>query len=211
MSDPAPSQSPSTDHPHLGLREWKKLRTRRTLVSVARELIREKGLDATTVEEICTAAGVSRRTFFNYFDAKEDAALNIQVTKLPPSAVEIFTAGGPTGLLAQDISALTIKTLEYSPAECEDFKTALDLIAIEPRLVLRHIAWMEREQGRVAGIFAARLGKAPEDPHVVITMLAFTTLLRATIATWRDSGHEGQPSDHVAHTVRVISDALVPS
>jgi AcrR family transcriptional regulator len=52
--------------------ERNKAQTRLALVRAAAELFREKGYDATTVDDIALAAGCSARTFFRYFGAKED-------------------------------------------------------------------------------------------------------------------------------------------
>jgi AcrR family transcriptional regulator len=45
--------------------------TRRNLVRTAARLWGERGFDAVTVEEICSAAGVGRTTFYLHFESKE--------------------------------------------------------------------------------------------------------------------------------------------
>jgi AcrR family transcriptional regulator len=65
------------DGGEVGLRERKKVQTRRALHRSAVELVAERGLAQSTVEEIAEAAGVSTRTFFNYFPTKESAVLGI--------------------------------------------------------------------------------------------------------------------------------------
>ncbi|GIF25180.1 AcrR family transcriptional regulator [Actinoplanes tereljensis] len=58
-----------------GLRERKKAATRQALHESAVRLAMEHGLDRITVEAIADDAGVSRRTFSNYFGSKEEALM----------------------------------------------------------------------------------------------------------------------------------------
>jgi AcrR family transcriptional regulator len=64
---PAPRCQPE------GLRERKKLATRQALGLAAMRLAVERGLDNVLVEDIAARAGVSARTFNNYFGSKYEA------------------------------------------------------------------------------------------------------------------------------------------
>ena len=55
----------------MGIRERKKASTRRTLVDAAARLFAERGVEATTMDDIARAAGMSRTSVFNYFGYKE--------------------------------------------------------------------------------------------------------------------------------------------
>ena len=59
----------------LGLRERKRQSTRQRIVDAGLRLFLQKGIEATTLDEVAAAADISRRTFFAYFRAKEDIVL----------------------------------------------------------------------------------------------------------------------------------------
>jgi AcrR family transcriptional regulator len=55
----------------VGTRDVKKAATRQALVDAAMRLFAERGVEATTMDEIARAAGTSRTSVFNYFPYKE--------------------------------------------------------------------------------------------------------------------------------------------
>jgi len=55
----------------LSRRERKKEETRERIFKAACKLFRQKGFDATTIDEIAEKADVAKGTFFNYFPRKE--------------------------------------------------------------------------------------------------------------------------------------------
>ena len=64
------------EHPP-GLRERKKQATRAALAQAAWRLTIERGYAHTRIEDIAEAAGVSARTFSNYFSGKDEALLSV--------------------------------------------------------------------------------------------------------------------------------------
>ena len=59
-----------------GLRETKKASTSQAIVDAAIDLLRGRHFSDVSVDEIATAAGIGRRTFFRYFPSKEDVFLD---------------------------------------------------------------------------------------------------------------------------------------
>lgn len=89
-----PSTEPS-------LRERRRERTWNAIYSAARRLATERGLKQTTAEVIAEEAGVSPRTFFNYFATKEDAVIGLRPPEMTEEILASVEADSSEGLLAQ--------------------------------------------------------------------------------------------------------------
>lgn len=99
----------------LGLRERKKLDTRRALSDAALELMFERGLENVTRDDIADRAGVSLRTFNNYFTGKYEALAYRQVERVRRSltAFRARPAGEP---LWTSITEAVLEPLESDSA-----------------------------------------------------------------------------------------------
>jgi AcrR family transcriptional regulator len=100
-----------------GLRERKKVDTRRALSDAALELAFERGLENVTRDEIAARADVSLRTFNNYFANKYEAVAYRQAERVRRS-IEIFRRCPPEVPLWTAIAEAVLQPLE------DDFRNA---------------------------------------------------------------------------------------
>lgn len=150
----------------LGLRERKKRATREALSRAALRLALEHGLDNVRVEAIAAAAGVSPRTFNNYFSSREQAicALRVERAERVAAALRDRPAGEP---LAE---AIVHAVVEQQAGSTEPDKEMIRLIRSTPLLrgeLLKHVAAIGRP---LAEAIAERAGLDPErdlGPRVV--------------------------------------------
>ncbi|MBL7285554.1 TetR family transcriptional regulator [Corynebacterium godavarianum] len=90
--------------------EVKRQRTRQRIFKAAMDLVEAHGIDNTTVEDICQAADISRRTFFNYMDSKDHAILGAFPFDLTEDGLEAIASTPSDNLVA-----LIIESLEEHP------------------------------------------------------------------------------------------------
>jgi AcrR family transcriptional regulator len=100
-----------------GLRERKKAETRRALSDAALKLAFERGLDRVTREDIADVAGVSLRTFNNYFTGKYEALAYRQAERIRRS-IEILRQRPAEEPLWTAITEAVLEPLE------DDFRDA---------------------------------------------------------------------------------------
>jgi len=86
-------------------REAKRHQTALRLQQCGLRLTLEQGFDGWTIDDLATAADVSRRTVFNYFDGKADVVLGPGI-EVDQAHIDAFVGGGPTGRLFDDLLLL---------------------------------------------------------------------------------------------------------
>lgn len=77
---------PSPKASFLGRRERRRLELRERVVDATLELVADQGFEATTVEQIATAADIAPATFFNHFQSK--SGLLAEITAAVATAIE---------------------------------------------------------------------------------------------------------------------------
>src|SRR5215470_11669840 len=90
-----------------GLRERKKAATRRSLGIAAMRLAIKRGLDNVLVEEIAAEAGVSARTFNNYFASKYEAICALAMERSQRIGAELRNRPADEPLMEAVTNAVT--------------------------------------------------------------------------------------------------------
>lgn len=169
-----------------GLRERKKEATREALRHAAVTLYREHGPQAVTVEDICAKAGVSPRTFFNYFETKDEAVLSLDV-KASAVLQRILERPASENPLQAVRAVFASRFAEI--ADTDTFRERTMLLREHPELALR-VTFTNRgfEQAVVDGI-AQRTGLPPAGIYVRTAAAAAFAGYRAALTAWQpDSG-----------------------
>ncbi|MFB9643427.1 TetR/AcrR family transcriptional regulator [Agromyces lapidis] len=173
-----------------GVRAQRRERTRRELTRQARLLTMEHGLNGFTVEELCERVGVSRRTFFNYFHAKDDAVIGHRDDTLDEQALTEFVNARPSGAtgisstLMPDLVALAVASIPFDDEHLDDEPNPEMLVEREPQLLpkfMREGAELER---RMTGVIEFREGLEAGDPRAAMAVQLIGTLVRASAARY---------------------------
>jgi len=132
------------------------------LERIAFSLFEQKGFDQTTVDDIASAAGIGRRTFFRYFQSKNDVPWGAFEQELEQMRAHL--AATPTDMPLMD--ALRVAIVDFnqlSPEAVPQHRRRMELILGVPALLahstLRFAAW----RAVVAEFVAARSGQRPDD------------------------------------------------
>jgi AcrR family transcriptional regulator len=174
-----------------GLRERKKQRTRDALVDAAFELFRRKGFDATTVDEIAESVELSPRTFFRYFESKEDVALAL-LNQQYAAVYEAFAARPTdepvlTALRHAVVQMMRACETGTSGFDAARFNCSQQMVEASPAVHARSLEVCAGRVHELARHVAARMGvDADSDPRPRLVAAVVTTGVQAAVLAWRE-------------------------
>lgn len=189
-------------------RERRKRTTRRALRAATLALGLERGLAEVSVEEIALRAGVSTRTFFNYFDTKDDAAL-VELFTVPSADLAALAAGGADGGLWAELTRLFTADVDRAGQDGPDLPRYMDLHERHPALQGRQLARFARFEAELADAIATRLGAGGAERLLAEVMAgSCITAVRVGLRHWGRAGWRGSAGEHVEAAFAMLAPAF---
>jgi AcrR family transcriptional regulator len=188
----------------LGLRERNKLRTRQEIADATIRLAAERGLEHVTVEQIAAAADVAPRTFFRYFDSKEEALLADHPDRLALLREKLRTRPASEGPL----TAVRAAILDVA-GDLDDHRDLMlckvQLMEDNPTLRGRSLEMMGDLELMIAEALAERTGvDLATDFRPLVMAGAVCTAMRVAIDRWGRDGGTADITAMVASALDVL-------
>jgi AcrR family transcriptional regulator len=171
-----PPQRPSN------LRERNKARVRGEIADVALQLCADRGFENVTVDEIVQAAQVSRRTFFRYFESKEEALLADYPDLHVRLAENLATSAHdePLGAARRSLHQL----VDWYIDRTEAVLARSDVIRRDLGVAGRNLGFLSQWEASIASTFADHLGANPGDLVPRTAAVAIVGAFRSALREW---------------------------
>ncbi len=156
-------------------------------------LFLEKGFEATTVEEIAAAAGVSHMTFFRYFPAKEDVIDYDDYGQTLAEHIAARPSDEPP--LEMIRHALTQDQAEVDPDERETMLTRMRLVLSTPALQARSWTHKDADEDLIARALATHPGYDADALETRVIAAAAIAAVTAAVRTWTENNGKAELRD----------------
>jgi AcrR family transcriptional regulator len=157
------------------------------LADAAAELFLEQGWARTTVDQIAQRAGVSRGTFFNYFESKADTFwldLDASVAGLGDA---LRASSGPSPV--RRVEAALVSVARQHPADRVPWAlTQSDAMGLGDDLVASAAVRLVRVRSTVASFLAEAEAVPRGDPRVEVAASALLAAAGTAVLTWARAG-----------------------
>jgi AcrR family transcriptional regulator len=180
---------------------------RGALAAAAERLFLAEGFEETTVEQIAQAAGVSRRTFFRYFESKEDV-LAAHAEEFGERLYSELAARPPGEPPLAAIRHALVPALEAGLRDADVLRYTIRLLRETSSLRRVLLARRNRLEERLAALMTTRLGARADDNTPMLLAFLTRALLDTAFNAWYDHETEdvaGLVDDLVAQLHAIVS------
>ncbi|MFQ4147535.1 TetR family transcriptional regulator [Arthrobacter sp. LAPM80] len=200
----------------MPLRERNRLDTWALIHNAASLMACEQGMAKTTVEAIADAAGISKRTFFNYFPTKEDAIMGLQQPTLSEETLAAFRMESSEDLFGRTVRLMLTVIRSMFPAESRSDRRKI-LKAKYPELSKRIFDHLRDSEELVEAVLLERYpdpaqelalpGSLPgKDSALALLMMAGTVI---RFAFSKDSGAAtNEQSTAIDEAIEIFREAI---
>ena len=192
----------------IGLRERKKLRTRAELSDAAFRLFAERGFDETTIEDIVEQVEVSPRTFFRYFDSKEDVVigffddlgleLRAMLATRPSDEPSFIALGAALGTLIDLYEERQDRVVAAK-------RLAHETPSIRARLLDKHARW---ENGVTEELVTRGGGDPSQEPQMRLLAAVALAAFSTAVSAWCTSGGRANLHALVDNALGAVGDGF---
>ncbi|MCL2536226.1 MAG: TetR/AcrR family transcriptional regulator [Nocardiaceae bacterium] len=165
----------------LGLRDRKKVATRIALREAAARLAKERGIELVTADMIASEAGVSVRTFHNYFSCKEEAVLHHLEAQVLEWAEWLRERPADEPIL-DSLEHIVVRALTESEPQLEEMQSLADLVDSSPTLLAKKMEMHVRLTPMLDEVIAERTGAAGLYPSLL--QMVVGAAVKASLDLW---------------------------
>jgi AcrR family transcriptional regulator len=177
-----------------GLAVRKREVVREALRLAAERLIAKRGYENVTIEEIAREAGVSRRTYFRYFDTKED----VVVAGSDRYADDLLAAVAARPRREPPLVAIRnalVPALEESLRNADMIRSVIEMLRGNTALRRAMLERRNRMEERLAVLLARRMRRDPRsDPAPVLLAYLTRALSDTAFNVWYDQQRTDIPA-----------------
>ncbi len=190
------------ESPDEGVRERKRRDTLRRIAEVGQSLFLVHGFDGTTVDAIAEAAGISRRSFFSYFKAKDDIIVFWQQAD---SAI-LFAELLKVSPAVDPIDAVRDVMVEHIARYTTEQMTVVDnLMQSSPTLLARKQAFYAEQEQALFDTLCQVWREPGRATELRLVAMASIGAMRLSLLSWREQTDRREP---VAKFLRDAFDRL---
>jgi AcrR family transcriptional regulator len=158
---------------------------RAALSAAAEELFLARGFEKTTVEQVARAAGVSRRTFFRYYESKEDVLVE-RSDRLGEQLLAELAARPRSEPPLLAIRNALVPAVEAGLVERALVRSTIRLMRETSTLRRAMMEHRNRLEERIAALMARRLGTARDDNTPLLLAFVTRALHDSAFNAWYD-------------------------